>query len=149
MNMMTYNIDPFNTVGFDRLFDRMSKMHETVQNQSNYPPYNIVKSGEDRYVIELAVAGFTYEELDITFKDHTLIVKGTPNKKEKTYVHKGIGTRAFTRTFTLADTIEIIEADLQAGMLFIILENIIPENKKERKIAIGPQPKPLHQLLNE
>ena len=65
MNMMTYNIDPFNTVGFDRLFDRMSKMHETVQNQSNYPPYNIVKSGEDRYVIELAVAGFTYEELDI------------------------------------------------------------------------------------
>lgn len=148
MNAVTYNYDPFNTVGFDRLFNRLAKMHETSQNHSTYPPYNIVKSGEDQYTIELAVAGFTYDELDITFKDHTLIVKGTPNKEEKTYVHKGIASRTFTRTFTLAETIEVIEANMNAGMLLITLENIIPENKKERKIAIGA-PKPLHQLLNE
>lgn len=145
----TYSYDPFNTVGFDRLFDRLSRMHETVQNQSSYPPYNIVKSGDDSYVIELAVAGFSHDELDITFKDHTVVVKGTPKKEDKTYVHKGIASRSFTRTFTLADTVEVLDADIQNGMLYIRLLNIIPDSKKERKIAIGPQPKPVGQLLNE
>jgi molecular chaperone IbpA len=147
--MTNYTYDPFNTVGFDRLFDRLARMHETAQNQSGYPPYNIIKNGEDEYVIELAVAGFTIDELDITFKDQTITVKGTPKKEEKTYVHKGIASRAFTRTFTLADTIEIVDADLKSGMLYIMLKNIIPENKKERKIAIGAQPKTENQLLTE
>lgn len=147
--MTNYSYDPFNTVGFDRLFDRLAKMHETVQNQSSYPPYNIIKNGEDEYVIELAVAGLNIDELDIAFKDHTITVKGTPKKEEKTYVHKGIASRAFTRTFTLADTIEVMGADMKSGMLYIMLKNVIPENKKERKIAIGPHPKPLEQLLTE
>lgn len=151
--MNNYSYDPFNTVGFDSLFARLAKMHETAQNQSSYPPYNIIKSGDDHYVIELAVAGFTPDELDIIFKDHTITIKGTPTKsEEKTYVHKGIASRAFTRTFTLADTIEILEADIQNGMLYIRLMNVVPEAKKERKIAIGSQreqPKPLNQLLTE
>lgn len=138
-----------NIVGFDEVFNRLSKMHETAQNQSGYPPYNIVKSGDDNYVIELAVAGFTSDELDITFKDNTITVKGSPKKEERTFVHKGIASRAFTRTFTLSDTIEVLDADIQNGMLYIRLLNVIPDSKKERKIAIGPQPKPIEQLLKE
>ena len=144
---MNANTLHFNTIGFDRLVERLNSLPDIVQN--TYPPYNIIKTGDDDYIIEIALAGFKFDELDISLSEHILTVTGTPNKEDKTYIHKGIASRAFTRKFTLADTVEVVGADIEAGMLNISLKNIIPESKKERKIVIGPTPKPLEQLLNE
>ena len=127
--------DPF-MVGFDRIFDRM---HTLNQNQSsNYPPYNIVKDGENSYRVEIAVAGFTESELDIYVEDGVLTVEGVHSVEDSgEYLHKGIGARDFKRTFTLSDTVEVQAADIVNGILVISLENIIPEEKKPRRIAIG------------
>ena len=138
---MTYlqsTYDPFTTVGFDRIFDRITRMHETATKATGYPPYNIMRNTDTQYSIEMAVAGFTEVDLDITLKEGVLTVKGNAEAKEdKNYVHRGIAARSFVRTFTLADTIEISGASLENGMLIIGLENMIPEEKKERKIAIS------------
>jgi molecular chaperone IbpA len=138
---MTYlqsTYDPFTTVGFDRIFDRITRMHETTTKATGYPPYNIMRNTDTQYSIEMAVAGFTEADLDITLKEGILTVKGNAEAKEdKNYVHRGIAARSFVRTFTLADTIEISGASLENGMLIICLENMIPEEKKERKIAIS------------
>jgi molecular chaperone IbpA len=138
---MTYlqsTYDPFTTVGFDRIFDRITRMHETATKATGYPPYNITKNADTVYSIEMAVAGFTESDLDITLKEGILTVKGNAEAKEdKNYVHRGIAARSFVRTFTLADTIEITGASLENGMLIIGLENVIPEAKKEKKIAIS------------
>jgi molecular chaperone IbpA len=97
-----------------------------------------MKNTDTQYSIEMAVAGFTEADLDITLKEGILTVKGNAEAKEdKNYVHRGIAARSFVRTFTLADTIEISGASLENGMLIIGLENMIPEEKKERKIAIS------------
>lgn len=127
--------DPF-FIGFDRV---LNKMHNVTPGQSNYPPYNIVKVDEDNYVIELAVAGFFEDELDIEVKDGILYVEGKKGENDETaqYLHKGISARHFKRSFTLSDTIVVRGADLSQGILTIDLENIIPEEKKPRKIAIG------------
>jgi molecular chaperone IbpA len=142
---LSYNALSPSTVGFDRLFEKLVSGLETTQ--STYPPYNIVKTDEDKYVIELAVAGFSSDELDISFKESTLTIVGQPKKEDRKYVHKGIASRAFSRVFTLADTVEVKGADLNSGMLHVFLENILPEAKKERKILIGNVIEP--QLLKE
>ena len=138
---MTYlhtTYDPLSTVGFDRIFDRVARMHENAEKATGYPPYNIMKVDNTSYYIEMAVAGFKENDLDITLKEAVLTVKGNVEAKEaKNYVHRGIAARSFIRTFTLADTIEIRGASLENGMLTIELENVIPEEKKERKIAIS------------
>jgi len=130
-------------VGFDRIFDRMHTLNSIQQKQSNYPPYNIVKTDENLYTIEIAVAGFIQDEIDITVEDGVMKVSG--NKKldesETEYVHKGIAARDFTRSFTLADTVEVRGASLVNGILQIGLENVIPEEKKPRKIDIGSSEK--------
>lgn len=141
--------DPF-LVGFDRIFDRMHTMNRLAEKQNSYPPYNIIKTGEHNYEIELAVAGFKESELDITIKDGLLTIEGDVVNAEKAdeveYMHKGIGMRHFKRIFTLSDTVEIRGADLEGGILTIKLENVIPEEKKPRKIAIG---NPQAELLLE
>jgi molecular chaperone IbpA len=136
-NSLSYNTLSPSTIGFDRLFEKLVMSISHDQTQSSYPPYNIVKSGEDQYIIELAVAGFKDEELDISFKENTLTIVGQPKKEERDYIHKGIAARAFSRVFTLADTVEVAGASLNSGMLYVYLENIIPEAKKSRKILIG------------
>ena len=135
--------DPF-FIGFDRVLNRM---HQQTPGQSNnYPPYNIVKVDEDNYAIELAVAGFFDNEIDIEVKDGILYVEGKKgDHDEGEYLHKGISARAFRRSFTLSDTIVVRGADLSQGILTIDLENVIPEEKKPRKIAIGNTEK---ELLN-
>jgi molecular chaperone IbpA len=127
--------DPF-FIGFDRLLNKV----QTPQGQTNnYPPYNIIKTEENWYELQLAIAGFKENDLDIEIKDGLLSVKG--NKVEEDtiyeYIHKGISARSFQRTFTLADTIVVRAADLKDGILTIELENVIPEEKKPRKIDIG------------
>ena len=134
------------TVGFDRLLSTLDEALNIPEKVlTSYPPYNIAKISEDKYVIELAVAGFKREEIDITLEDNKLTVQGNAKKDEdgsKTYYHRGIALRNFTRVFTLADTV-VNSADLVDGMLVVELQNIIPESKKPRKISLGSTQKVL------
>ena len=124
-------------VGFDDQFNRLAKIHDDVtKNIPNYPPYNIRKTGDNTYVIEIAVAGFGKQEIDITFEDNKLIVAGSTKDDGDNFLFRGIANRAFTRTFALDDQIEIQDAALINGMLKIALERIIPEHKKPKKIEV-------------
>ena len=133
------DLSPFyrNTIGVDRLFDRMISNIETASTQ-NYPPYNIVQLDEDNYRIEIAVAGFGMGDLNITQDGNTLVVEGSSPKTESevTFLHKGIGARSFRREFTLADHVEVEAASLDLGMLFIQLRRELPEAMKPKTIAI-------------
>lgn len=135
------------TVGFDRLLSTLDEALNIPEKVlTSYPPYNIAKISEDKYVIELAVAGFKREEIDITLEDSKLTIQGNAKKDEdgnKTYYHRGIALRNFTRVFTLADTVVVNSADLVDGMLVVELQNIIPESKKPRKISLGSTQKVL------
>ena len=137
--MTTYlqsTYDPLNTLGFDRIFDQL--LAKPATKHTTYPPYNITKESETTYVVELALAGFSEEEIDITIKDSILTVEGTSeDSEEKEYLHRGIAARSFSRTFTLADTIVVTDATFKDGILGITLENVIPEEDKPRKIAIN------------
>ena len=142
------------TLGFERFFDDVEKLlaSDVAKVSTSFPPHNIIKLDESRYVVELAVAGFSKDEIDITVEDGSLIVKGEKKDKdtEVTYLHRGIGTRSFTKTLTVADTIEVKGAEFKDGILRIGLENIIPEHKKPRKISIGENLKEFKpQLLQE
>lgn len=124
-------------VGFDDTYSRMAKFHDDVtKNIPNYPPYNIRKVEDNKYVIELAVAGFARQDIDITFEDNKLIISGKSQDDSDNFLFKGIANRAFTRTFFLDDTIEINDAAMMNGMLKIALEKIIPEHKKPKKIEV-------------
>jgi len=126
--------DPF-LIGFDRMIERM---RDTAPNQQAYPPYNIVKVDDDQYELQLAIAGFTYDDLDIQIKDGVLTIEGKQEATdEKHYIHRGISGRSFSRVFTLADTVVVNGADLNDGILTVKLENVIPEAKKPRKIEIN------------
>lgn len=134
------NFDQF-FVGFDDQFNRLAKLHDNfAKNIPNYPPYNIKKVDDNKYVIEIAVAGFSKSEIEIELKDDTLVVKGQANDSKDDYLFKGIGMRDFTRTFALNDQVEIKGAGLMNGMLKIALERIIPEHKKPRKIEVADEP---------
>jgi len=139
MTYMQTQYDPFTTVGFDRIFDRISALQmPQTHKATNYPPYNITKESDTTYIVELAVAGFTDETIDIEVKDYILTIEGkVAESTDKEYIHKGIAARAFTRSFTLAETVIVREAGLENGMLRILLENIIPEERKPKKISIG------------
>jgi molecular chaperone IbpA len=141
--------DPF-FVGFDNQFDKLSKLHdELTKNVPNYPPYNIKKIDESKYVIELAVAGFAKHDVEITIEDDKLIIKGNTNNDSENFLFKGIATRAFTRTFAIGDTVEVKNAEMINGLLKIFFENIIPEHKKPKKIDINDGKQDTKQFLAE
>ena len=126
--------DPF-LIGFDRMIERM---RDTTQNQQAYPPYNIVKVDDYQYELQLAIAGFTYDDLDIQIKEGVLTIECKQEATDdKHYIHRGISGRSFSRVFTLADTVVVNGADLIDGILTVKLENVIPEAKKPRKIEIN------------
>ena len=141
------------TLGFDKFFDDVEKLlsMDVQKSISNFPPHNIIKVDDTRYVVELAVAGFSKDEIDISVNQGLLTVKGEKeNETNVQYLHKGIGTRSFTKALTIADTVEVKGAEFKDGILRIGLENIIPENKKARKIEIGESLKEFKpQLLQE
>src|SRR4030095_4378976 len=128
-----FDFAPFrrSTVGFDRLFD-MLENNTFGQNQENYPPCDLIKFGENEYRIELAVAGFKPDELDITAQQNVLIVSGRKNEesdqKGSDYIYRGIATRSFERRFALADHIQVKAADVKEGLLAIELVREIPES---------------------
>lgn len=129
------------TLGFETMLrDIESIMQNSVETVSDkFPPHNIIKVNDTHYMVELAIAGFDEKEIDITVKDGLMTVKGEKEHadNEVNYLHKGIGTRSFSKTIRLADTIEVQGAAFKNGILSIGLENIIPESKKPKKIEIG------------
>jgi molecular chaperone IbpA len=118
---------------FDRLFD------ENVVT-TNYPPYNIVKTSDEKYAIEIAIAGFSKNDIEIETEENTLVIKTSDKEEEDKndveYLHKGISARAFKRSFSLADDVVVKGATFENGLLIVDLERIIPEEKKPRKISI-------------
>lgn len=139
----TLDLNPFyrNSIGVDRLFDRMMHQIDTAASSTtNYPPYNIVKTGESTYEIQVAVAGFTQGEVTVNVNDGQLVITG---EKETTdlpegyaYEYQGISARRFIRTFTLADYVEVTDATSKDGILTVSLERQIPEAMKPKTIAI-------------
>lgn len=128
-------------VGFDDTYNRLAKIHDDLtQSIPNYPPYNIKKVEDNKYVIEIAAAGFARQDIEITLQDNKLIVKGVSQDDHENFIFKGIANRAFTRTFALDDQIVIKDAAMFNGMLKIALEKIIPEHRKPRKIEISDEP---------
>ena len=137
-------------VGFDDQFTRMAKFHEDVtKNIPNYPPYNIKKNDDNHYTIEIAVAGFGQQDIDIEMADGKLIVRGNvkTDEDQDNFLFKGIANRAFTRSFVLNDEVVVNDAEMLNGMLKIFLERLIPEHKQPKKIAI--KSKGEKQLLTE
>lgn len=139
-------------IGFEQMLDKIREASETLPKIPSYPPYNIKKIDDEHFVIEMAVAGFGKTDLDIELKDGTLTVSGSHDADDKDYIYQGIANRAFTRKFTLADTVVVKNAELVNGLLKIALERFVPEEKKAKKIdimdpfGVGEATK---QLLNE
>ena len=135
-------------VGFDDQFNRIAKMHDDLtKNIPNYPPYNIKKTGENTYQIEMAVAGFGKQDIDIELDGDKLVIKGNTTEDDSDYLFKGIANRAFTRSFALNDQVEVKAAEMLNGMLKVFLERIFPEHKKPKKIEVKEKGK--KQLLTE
>ena len=126
------------TIGFDRMFNELER--QFANSQSNgYPPYNIAKINEDEFMISLAVAGFGMDNLEITKDGNILKIEGTAPKGDEhvDYLHKGIGGRNFRREFTLADHVDVVNANLSLGMLNVHLKRELPEALKPKKIEIN------------
>ena len=137
------SLRPF-SVGFDDMFEQFENMlgNGAVSTQSNYPPYNIRKTGKDNYAIEVALAGFNKKDVEVQFEDNLLTVKTKKvNESEDRnangeIIHKGISQRQFARSFTIADDIKVNGAELKDGLLTISCNRIIPEHKKKKLIEI-------------
>ncbi|MCV2871664.1 Hsp20 family protein [Defluviimonas sp. WL0050] len=141
--MRTYDFSPLYraTVGFDRIADLMDRVLSADAPQPTYPPYNIEKTDENAYRITIAVAGFTGDELNVEVKEGALLVSARKAAEEegKTYLHRGIATRAFERRFALADHVKVTGATHADGMLHVDLVREVPEALKPRRIEIaGP-----------
>lgn len=141
---MTFNFHkayPY-SIGFEEMWKQLDNFNDAVKKVPavSWPPYNIKKVSENKYCIELAVVGFAKSNIDITIDNGKLIIAGN-NESDKTsnpdYLFKGIADRAFMRAFSISDTVEINNAELLNGMLKIWLENVIPENRKPRKVNIN------------
>ena len=136
------SLRPF-SIGFDDMFDQFESMlgNGSVGVQTNYPPYNIRKAGKDKYAIEVAVAGFNKDDVEVEYEDNLLTVKTkdvkrTEEKEGDEVIHRGISQRSFARSFTIADDVKVNGAELKDGLLTISCEKIIPEIKKKRLIKI-------------
>ena len=133
------------SVGFDNVFDHFEKMFEDDYFNAptvNYPPYNIVKTGENKYDVEVALAGYNKKDINIEYADNLLTIKSVKDSNsakkdsESGVLHKGISKRFFSKTFTIADDTEVKSAELKDGLLKVSLERIIPEAKKPKVIKI-------------
>ena len=145
---MTRNLSVWNSlrpfsVGFDSIFDEFDRaLESTERHNSNYPPYNIHKINENDFKIEVALAGYSKDDIELELKDSTLTVRNKQKEKivnENTngMIHKGISTRQFERAFTISEDIKVKNAELKNGLLNIDLERIIPDEKKARLISIS------------
>ena len=133
------------TIGFDNVFDHFERMFDDdfrALSVPNFPPYNIVKTGSNTYDVELALAGYSKKDIDISLEEGVLTIKSIKSKEEKEVedndgvLHKGIAKRSFVKSFTIADDVEVKGAELKDGLLKVSLEKIIPDHKKARTINI-------------
>ena len=136
------SLRPF-SIGFDDMFDQFESMlgNGSLGVQTNYPPYNIRKAGKDNFSIEIAIAGFNKDDVEVEYEDNLLTVKTkdvkrTEEKEGDEVIHRGISQRSFARSFTIADDVKVNGAELKDGLLTISCEKIIPEMKKKRLIEI-------------
>jgi molecular chaperone IbpA len=131
-------------IGFDRLARQLDMARGSTEAGNGYPPYNIEKTGEDIYVLTMAVAGFGPDDIEITARDNTLTVAGKAPQTEdgRSYLHRGIAGRAFERRFVLADHIVVQGARLENGLLHVELQRVVPEALKPRRIAVQAGPAP-------
>jgi molecular chaperone IbpA len=139
INLPTRVFDPFKnlTVGFDDIFDQLSSMSKYVNDIPNYPPYNIKKVGKDKYQLDMALAGFSKDDVKVEVKENTLTVSASSSDKEDdSYVHKGIAKRAFKRQWTLVEHLEVQDAKLKDGVLTVDMKLNLPEEKKPKTIKI-------------
>ena len=141
--MRNFDFSPLyrSAIGFDRMANMLDSLSRTEQNQPTYPPYNIELTGEDKYRITMAVAGFERSELNIEVNQNNLTVSANKigDQQQRTYLHQGIAARSFERRFQLADHVQVQAAHYQNGLLHIDLQRIIPEAMKPRIIPIGVQ----------
>lgn len=128
--------DPW-LIGFSREFDRLNTIQKS-NSKVAYPPYNVLKYDEDSYALELAVAGFKKDEIEVTVKDGSLIISGEKlsPEVEDYFLYRGIATRKFTRSFALGEFMEVDEADMNNGILSVTIKRIVPEEKKPKQITI-------------
>lgn len=149
LNVSSKDFDKF-FVGFDKQFDDMAKLtQELAKNVPNYPPFNIKKVSDNKYSIEIAVAGFSQSDVDVTIEGNKLVVSGkTTDDADADFLFKGIANRAFTRTFALADKIEVQSAEIINGMLKIALDKIV-ESQPIRKIEVKGAKKSKKEFLAE
>ena len=137
------SLRPF-SIGFDDMFDQFESMlgNGGLTMQSNYPPYNIRKTEKDNYAIEVALAGFNKNDVEVEFEDNLLTVKtkqvnkSDENSRDGEIIHKGISQRQFARSFTIAEDVKVNGAELKDGLLIIACERIVPEYKKKKLIEI-------------
>jgi len=137
------SLRPF-SIGFDNMFDQFESLlgDGSLSTQSNYPPYNIRKAGKDKYAIEVAVAGFNKDDVEVEYEDNLLTVKTKKVDKavekdtDGEIIHRGISQRSFSRSFTIADDIKVEGAEIKDGLLTINCEKIVPEQKKRKLIPI-------------
>ena len=140
--MQYFDFSPLNrsAIGFDRVFDLLDNTSSLAKGDEGYPPYNISRTGEIAYRIEIAVAGFSREELTLTSQENVLLVAGRKaetDEKQTQYLHRGIAGRAFERRFNLADHVQVESATLENGLLLIDLVREVPEAKKPRRIEVS------------
>lgn len=135
------------SIGFEDFFRRLEEVNSAMANDS-YPPHNIVKIDDNHYLVELAVAGFDENELEISVQNGVLTVTGA-KEDARTYVHKGISTRKFTRSWSLNEHVDVRSAALSNGLLVIELERNVPEAERPRKIKIGQKAESKKTFLSE
>jgi len=139
--MRSFDLSPLyrSAIGFDRMANVLDTLTRSEQSQPSYPPYNIELTGEDKYRITMAVAGFAKDELNIEVNQGLLIISAakSPEEKERNYLYQGIAARGFERRFQLADHVQVLAADYENGLLHIECQKIIPEALKPRRVEIG------------
>jgi molecular chaperone IbpA len=127
-------------IGYDEIFQELERAFQTGGKQDNYPPHNVIKTGENQFQLELAVAGFNEDELDVSLQNHVLRIEGKRTRDEANvdvqYLHRGIASRDFERTFPLNDNVEVRSVTVKNGIMTVFLEMIVPETEKAKKIAI-------------
>ena len=150
MSNLAFNFPRDTFLGFDQLFNTLAETPMESARGVGYPPYNVIKRDDGHFLIEIAVAGFKKDDIDLTLEKGVLTVTGKKHSGEDTrdYTHRGISSRGFERSFTIADTIKVIGADIVDGLLVIILENDIPEEDKPQTINLGSLNKAAKKLLS-
>ena len=137
MNLSTRVFDPFKnmTVGFDNIFDQLSTLSQ--YEIPNYPPYNIKKMDKENYQLEMALAGFSKNDIDVEVKENTLTISAkSSDKEDESFVHRGIAQRAFKRQWTLMEHLEVSDAKFVDGILIVDMKHNLPEEKKPKTIKI-------------